>query len=121
MTTDRTLAIEALLTETEAAHGVYETTELGGVYDEAWAGWYAAYAVGHGIADLVGHPVTADELERFLGRTFTELKGLDPTPSEPWAAWTARQLVADSRRGLFVAEVREAEAEYVDPLSWPTT
>lgn len=89
MTTDRTQAIEALLTEAEAAHGVYETTELGGVYDEAWAAWYAAYAVEHGIGDPVGRSVTADELERFLVRTFAEFKALDPNVTGPWAAWIA--------------------------------
>lgn len=95
MTTDRIPAIEALLSETEAAHGVYETTELGGVYDEEWAEWYAAYAIEHGIADLVGHPVAADRLERFLVRTFTEFKGLDPKPTDPWAAWAARRMTAE--------------------------
>ena len=95
MTTDRTGAIEALLSETEAAHGVHETTELGGVYDEEWAEWYAAYAIEHGIAELVGHPVAADELARFLASTFTGFKGLDPNSSEPWAAWTARRMTAE--------------------------
>jgi hypothetical protein len=95
MNIDRIGAIEALLTKAEAAHGVYETTELGGVYDEAWAGWYAAYAVEHGLGDLVGHPVTADQLERFLVSTFSEFKALDPKPTESWAAWTARRAAAD--------------------------
>jgi len=95
MTTDRTGAVEALLSETEAAHGDYETTELGGVYDEQWAEWYATYAVEHGIGDLVGHPVSADELARFLMSTFTEFKGLDSKPTERWAAWTARRAAAE--------------------------
>jgi hypothetical protein len=95
MTTDRTRAIEALLTATEAAHGVYETNELGGVYDEQWAGWYAAYAVEHGIGELVGHAVTTDELERFLINTFNEFMGLDPKPARSWAAWIARRAAAD--------------------------
>jgi hypothetical protein len=98
MTADRTQAIEALLTEAEAAHGVYEAKELGGVYDEEWAAWYAAYAVEHGIGDLVGHPVTADELERFLASAFTEFQGLDPKPTEPWAAWIARRAAAELGR-----------------------
>ena len=34
-----------LLREAEAAHGVYETTELGGVRDEEWAPWYAEFIV----------------------------------------------------------------------------
>jgi hypothetical protein len=93
--TDRTGAIEALLSQAEAAHGVYETTELGGIYDEAWAAWYAAYAVEHGIGDLVGRPLTADELEPLLVTAFAEFKGLDPRPTEPWSAWTARRIAAE--------------------------
>ena len=34
-----------LLREAEAAHGVYETEELGGVRDEEWAPWYAEFIV----------------------------------------------------------------------------
>ena len=92
---DLIAAVRALLTETEAAHGVYETAVLGGVYDEEWADWYAAYAVEQGIGELVGHPVTADRLAPFLSSTFDEFKGADPRPSEPWAAWTARRVATE--------------------------
>jgi hypothetical protein len=34
-----------LLREAEAAHGVYETEELGGVRDEEWPAWYAEFIV----------------------------------------------------------------------------
>jgi hypothetical protein len=34
-----------LLREAEAAHGKYETEELGGVRDEEWAAWYAEFIV----------------------------------------------------------------------------
>jgi hypothetical protein len=34
-----------LLQEAEAAHGKYETEELGGVRDEQWAAWYAEFIV----------------------------------------------------------------------------
>ena len=43
MTVDRIEAVTALLVQAEGAHGVYETTELHGVYDQDWARWYAAY------------------------------------------------------------------------------
>ena len=46
-------AIAALLTETETAHGVYETNVLGGVFDEEWPTWYAAYLLDHGLRDLL--------------------------------------------------------------------
>jgi len=92
---DRTEAVSALLSETEAAHGVFETTELNGVYDQDWPRWYAAYAVGHGIGDLLGHPVAADTLARSLARTFDEFKGAEPRPTEPWATWTARRVATE--------------------------
>ena len=44
-------AVAALLRETQTAHGVYETDVLGGVYDEAWPAWYAAYLLDHGLGD----------------------------------------------------------------------
>ena len=34
-----------LLRKAEAAHGKYEQEELGGVRDEEWASWYAAFIV----------------------------------------------------------------------------
>jgi hypothetical protein len=35
--------LAGLLREAEAAHGKYETEELGGVRDEEWADWYADF------------------------------------------------------------------------------
>jgi hypothetical protein len=35
--------LTGLLREAEAAHGKYETEELGGVRDEEWAAWYAEF------------------------------------------------------------------------------
>jgi len=85
-------AIAALLTETEQAHGAYESTELNGVYDQEWARWYAGYAVAQGIAELVGRPVTAGQLAGVLTSTFVEFKNAEPKPTEGWAAWTARRI-----------------------------
>jgi hypothetical protein len=92
MGADQIEAIRALLDETEAAHGAYETTELNGVYDMEWPAWYAAYAVEHGIDDLIGRQVPADELGRFFSSAYAEFQQADPKPSEPWAAYTARRL-----------------------------
>ena len=36
---DTEKAIAALLRETETAHGAYETTVLGGAFDEEWPAW----------------------------------------------------------------------------------
>ena len=95
MAADREDAISALLSETEAAHGTYETTVLNGVYDQEWPRWYAAYAVEHGLGDLIGRPVTADELAQFLASSYAQFKNADPKPIEPWADYIARRIAAD--------------------------
>jgi hypothetical protein len=92
MTLDRVGALEALLAETEAAHGVYETAELNGVYDQDWPRWYAAYAVDHGIGSLLDRPVSADELAHFLAASWDELQRTDPRPTDPWGRYIARRL-----------------------------
>jgi hypothetical protein len=94
MAIDRIAAITALLGETAAAHGVYEATVLNGVYHKEWAVWYAAYAVDHGIGDLIGHAVSADELARFLVTTNVDFEATQPKPTEPWAAYTAGRIAA---------------------------
>ena len=88
-------AVSTLLSETERAHGVYETAELAGVYDQDWAQWYAAYAVDHGLGDLVGHDVSARDLAAFLASTFEEYKGTGPEPDEPWPTWAAQRIVSE--------------------------
>lgn len=95
MTADRIEAINALLSQTEAAHGAFETTELNGVYDKEWPRWYAAYAVEHGIGELLGHAVTADQFAQFLAGSFAESQQTEPKPNEPWAAHTARRIAAE--------------------------
>jgi hypothetical protein len=87
--------IEALLVRAEQAHGVFESTELGGVYDQAWPRWYAVYAVEHGIGALVGRAVTIDELAGFLASTNAEFEATDPKPDGSWAAYTARRISAN--------------------------
>jgi hypothetical protein len=91
----RAEAVNALLAETEGAHGRYEATELNGVYDQEWPRWYAAYAVEHGIGTLLGHAVTTDQLAQFLASGYAEFEQLDPKPSEPWAAYTARRIATE--------------------------
>jgi hypothetical protein len=88
--------VSTLLTEAEDAHGVYETEALGGVYDEAWAAWYATYLVEHGIAEVIGRSVTADALARVLVETFEEYRSTGDAARESWADWTARRLVGAS-------------------------
>jgi hypothetical protein len=92
MTDERTHDLEALLTQAEDAHGVYETGELNGVYDEDWARWYAAYLVEHGIGRLVGREIDVESLTTFLSTSWHESQGSEAS-GEPWAAATARRIV----------------------------
>ena len=88
-------ALERLLDEAETAHGVYETTELDGVYDQAWPSWYAGYAMEHGIGDLLGHPISAETLAELLRRAFQDFKDAEPATAEPWARYTARRIATE--------------------------
>ena len=89
------LRLDLAYLESEEAHGIYETAELDGVYDQDWPRWYAAFAVGHGIGALVGHDLTTDELATFLTNSHAEFQQADRAPTEPWAAYTARRIVAE--------------------------
>lgn len=88
-------AIETLLVETEQAHGAYETAELNGVYDADWAGWYATYAVEHGIGEMIGHEVSAERLAAFLAETYSAFDRADPPPAVPWSAFIAERIAAE--------------------------
>ena len=88
-------AVSVLLVEAEAAHGSYEETELQGVFDQDWPRWYAAYVVEHGIGALVGHAVTVDQLAQVLASSTVEFEQPAPKPTEPWAADTARRIIAE--------------------------
>lgn len=95
MQSDRVAAVEALLHGAEEAHATYEATELKGVYDQEWAGWYAEHVVEHGLGAVLGREVTADEVAQFLAGSYSEFEQSDPTPSEPWSAYTARRMTAE--------------------------
>ena len=88
--------IEALLLEAEAAHGTYETTVLNGVYDREWPSWYAAYAVEHGIDEIVGRAMGADELAAQLTTGWAEYQREHPDRAEPWAPYIAARIAAEA-------------------------
>jgi hypothetical protein len=92
---DKTQTIQTLLAQTEQAHGAYETAELRGVYDQDWPRWYAAYAVEHGLGDLIGHPVAADALASFLTEGYAAFQQADPPPSGGWTAYLAERIAAE--------------------------
>jgi hypothetical protein len=95
MAAERIDEISALLGRAEQAHARYEATELNGVYDREWPRWYAEYAVENGLDDLLGHAVTAEELAAFLASSNTDFEQMEPRPSEPWAAYTARRIAEE--------------------------
>lgn len=94
MNDDRTRALEALLAQAGEAHGAYETAELGGVYDEAWPRWYAAYAVEHGIGRILGRDIGVDELAALFTAGWAESQAAGGS-GDTWARDTARRIAAD--------------------------
>jgi hypothetical protein len=92
---DRIDAVNALLIQAKEAHGRFETIELNGAYDQEWSRWYAAYVVEHGLGALVVHAITTDRLAQFLADTNSEFEAIEPKPSEPWAAYTARRITSE--------------------------
>ncbi len=92
MAADQVPSVGALLGEAEEAHGVYETNELGGVYDEAWPAWYARWLVDHGLGHVLGREVSADRLADLLRGSFEDFKTLDPSTAGSWAAYTAQRI-----------------------------
>jgi hypothetical protein len=95
-----TEAIAKLLEETEAAHGAYETAELNGVYDQDWAQWYASYAVGHGLGDLLGRPADANSVAAVLSEGFAAFEREDPRPTKGWAAYLAERIATELQAPL---------------------
>jgi hypothetical protein len=81
--------VAALLGRAGAAHGAYEERELGGVYDQQWPQWYAAYLLEHGLRDLVGVPVMVDEVAAWLSACDAAYKA--ERPSIGWPTFYARR------------------------------
>jgi hypothetical protein len=93
---DRVEAVTNLLTEAESAHGIYETLDLGGVYDRDWASWYAEYAIEHGLAEILGHATPLDRVGPFLATAYAEFEQLEPPPDRgEWAGYIARRIVEE--------------------------
>jgi hypothetical protein len=87
-------AIARLLAETDAAHGDYETTALGGAYDEDWSGWYATHLLAHGLPDLLPTADTlgADRLGAILRQLDADYRR--EQPQADWPAYYAERLGA---------------------------
>ena len=85
-------AITDLLLRAKHAHGIYEATELNGVYDEDWPRWYADWAIENGLAEIIGHPAPLDRVAQLLESGFAEYDRAAPKPDESWAAYLGRRL-----------------------------
>lgn len=94
-----TAAVTRLLGQAGAAHGVYEEGELGGVYDQQWPQWYAAYLVAHGLGDLLGAQATAEQVAAWLSACDAAYKA--ERPAQSWAAYYAgrAQLLVSEQPG----------------------
>jgi hypothetical protein len=87
-------AVAALLREAETAHGAYETNVLGGVFDEDWPAWYAAYLLDHGLADHLpgGQSLDVATLTAMLARLAAAYE--QGEQASPWPDVYARGIVA---------------------------
>lgn len=95
MDTDVERSVASLLRETEAAHGDYEMNDLG-ERDQDWPIWYAAYLFDNGLADVLPAIGQAD-----VSTLASLLAALDEAyrrehRDEPWNAFYARRLIADT-------------------------
>lgn len=86
-------AIRDLLYRAGAAHGVYETNELNGVYDQDWHLWYASWALEHGLNDLLPQPTDAAALAARLFDLNEQHKQTDKRLN--WEEFTAEKLAAE--------------------------
>lgn len=87
-------SIARLLAETEAAHGDYETTALGGARDENWPGWYATYLLEHGLPDILPHAgnLGANKLGAILEQLDADYRR--EQPESEWPTYYAERLGA---------------------------
>jgi hypothetical protein len=80
-------AVASLLGRAGAAHGVYEERELGGVYDQQWPGWYAAYLLEHGLGELVGGAPGVEQVAAWLSACDAAYRA--ERPAVGWPAYYA--------------------------------
>jgi hypothetical protein len=91
------MPIAALLTEAKTAHSAYEANVLGGVFDEAWPVWYAAYLLDHGLDDHLPGAVSLNvaDLAAMLARLAADYER--GRKVSPWQDFYARGIVAGFR------------------------
>jgi hypothetical protein len=87
-------AVARQLRDAAAAHAEYEKKVLGGVRDEDWPAWYAAYLLDHGLKDAL--PAADPHDVNRLAATLTQLDVdyRSEQPGEEWPDFYARRMVA---------------------------
>jgi len=97
METTPETAIAALLREAETAHGVYEKDVLGGVFDEDWAAWYAAYLLDNDLRDHLpgAEGLDGDTLAAMLARLAADYEQGEEV--SPWPDVYAKGIVSNFR------------------------
>lgn len=88
-----TTQIEALLLQSEQAHGQYERSVLNGVYDQNWATWYAQYAIDRNIEKCLNRQLSIEQLSQFLSRSYDQYKA--ERSQQSWATYIAEKLVKE--------------------------
>ena len=86
------LEISSLLSQAGTAHSIYEQAALQGERDQDWPGWYAAYLLKHGLADLISNAATAEQLRRLLAECDLEYKQINP--GQDWPDYYAQRIEA---------------------------
>ena len=100
METSAEKAVAALLRETQTAHAAYETNDLGGVFDQEWPAWYAAYLLDHGLRDLLpgAESLDVDNLTAMLARLAADYERGEQT--SPWPDVYAQGIVTEFQQPL---------------------
>lgn len=91
MADQRFFGLATLLEAAGNAHGVYETNQLGGVYDQNWPDWYAAWLVEHDVGALLGSSPTVVTLSAQLQECDAVYK--QERRNESWPPFYARRLL----------------------------
>ena len=93
-------AVAALLSQAETAHGIYETRVLGGVYDEEWPAWYAAYLLDHSLGEHLAGTENLDvaNLATMLMRLATDYER--GKQENPWPDVYAHGIITGFRQPL---------------------
>ena len=86
-----TKEIADLLSQAGAAHHIFETNELQGVYDMEWPVWYAKWSIQHGLNTLLETQMDTAQLARLLDEINEQHK--QSSGGLSWAEFTAQELL----------------------------